>query len=463
MKKRNLLIICLCIFSLSLLFVPFVNACGCGLALSDMKVFNALKETQAYLMIDIQDENTYNEMPFFRMVSMDEPYDVTIVFPIDGIPYDVEGKTIPAKQFLEDYKIDVAENYIAKQSFSGLIKKVEEDFEDSSSIVFGLSNGVIAGLGIGFTRTMFGSIESMDKGMGPIAHFEFEGGSLDIYDINSMDTLEEFVKTINITLTGEVKELVTKYNDYYVAVLYLKVPSVLSEDLRNQLKLCPEQTERVKQALQEKTEFNYIEIRELADGPCREPLQELINSVTNVNSNLNGTLVNMKFQGTNEFFYPTSIVNSYKYPITDQKYFIKTPSKLHINLDSSKIDKTASFNSERWYKVSSTEEDIKGKIINAGIGVRFGDVLRSINQAFYNNSGWFVFIIYLLIIVVPFLYYHFKIEESLTGGEIGLSIGLFFIGGLLLTSLVMLIKKKKKFALTLFSLWLLLLIIMIIF
>ena len=463
MEKRNLLIICLCVFSLSLLIVPIVNACGCGLALSDMKVFNALKETQAYLMIDIQDENTYNEMPFFRMVSMDEPYNVTIVFPIDGIPYDVEGKTIPARQFLEDYKINIAENYVTRQSFSGLTKKVGDDFKDSSSIVFSLSNGVIAGLGIGFTRTMFGAAGKGIEGIGPIAHFEFEGGSLDIYDVNSMDTLEEFVKTINITLTGKVKELVTKYNDYYVAVLYLRVPSVLSEDLRNQLKLCPEQTERVKQELQERTEFNYMEIRELAEGPCREPLQELINSVTNVNSNLNGTLVNMKFQGTNQFFYPTSIVNSYKYPITDQKYFIKTPSNLHINLDSSKIDKMASFNSERWYKVSSTEEDIKGKIINAGIGVRFGDVLRSINQAFYNNSGWFVFIIYLLIIVLPFLYYHFKVEESLTGGEIGLTISLFFVGGLLLTSLVMLIKKKKKFALTLFSLWLLLLVIMIIF
>ena len=175
MEKRNLLILCFGMLLLSMLVAPVVNACGCGLALSDMKVFNALKETQAYLMIDIQDENSYNEMPFFRMVSMDEPYDVTIAFPIDGIPYDVEGKTIPAKQFLEDYKIDVAESYITKQSFSGLVKKVGEDFEDSSSVVFSLSNGVIAGLGIGFTKSMMG------KGTGPIAHFEFEGGSLDIY------------------------------------------------------------------------------------------------------------------------------------------------------------------------------------------------------------------------------------------------------------------------------------------
>lgn len=461
MHKEDFVILFWPILLLGLLFAPTVNACGCGLALSDMKVFNALKETQAYLLIDVQDSNTYSEIPFFRMVSIDEPYNVTIVFPIDGIPSSVDGKTMSAQQFLRDYKIGVAESHITAQSFSELIKKAEKSFKEIGLVVFGLSNGLPAAL-YGFVfSARIGAIGEGVRGIGPMAHFEFEGGSLDIYDVNSMDTLEEFVKTINVTLTEKVQELVTKYNDYYVAVLHLKVPSALNEDFRNQLKSCPEQTEKVKQELQEKTEFDYMEIRDLTEGPCQEPLQELITSVTNINSNLNGTLVNMRFQGTNQFFYPTSIVNSYKYPITEQKYFIKTPSGLHIHLDSSKIDKTANFDSERWYKVSSTEKDIKGKIVNAGIGVRFGDLLRLTNQAFYNNSGWVVFIIYLLILISPFMYYHIKVEESLTKGEIGLTVGLFFVGGLLLSSIVMLFKKKKKFALTLFSLWLILLTIMI--
>ncbi len=394
---------------------------------------------------------------------MDEPYDVTIVFPIDGIPYDVEGKTIPAKEFLEDYKINKAETYITKQSFSGLTNKLGEDFEDSSPFVFTLSNGLIISGFVAMTQTSFGAVGETTKGVAPIAHFEFEGGSLDIYDVNSMNTLEEFVETIDIELTEDVNKLVTKYNDYYVAVLYLKVPSAISAESRLQLKACPEQTERVKQALQEKTEFDYFEIMELVEGSCAEQLRELIMSVTNIDSDVDGTLVNMKFRGTKKFFYPTSIVNSYKYPITDQKYFIKTPSSLHIDLESSDIDKTAKFDSERWYKVTSTKEDIKGNIISANFGIKLGDIVRSINQAFYNSSGWLVLIIYLLIIILPFVYYHFKVDESLTKGEIGLTIGLFFVGGLLLNSLIMLIKKKRKFALTLFLLWIILLIVMIIF
>ena len=448
-----------------ILQIPKAYSCGCGLAISEEKVFNALKETQAYLLIDIKDENTYNEMPFFRMVSMDEPYNVTIVFPIQGIPSDVAGKTITAQQFLNDYNINKADEHFKKQSFSGLIKKIDKDFEATSGSIFAFTNGIVPNfIRLFFVKGLFGmASKEIIGGLSPLAHFEFEGGTLDIYDVNSMSTLEEFVKTINITLTGEVQELVTKYQDYFVAVLRINVPSALNEDLRNQLSLCPEQTERAKQALQEKTEFNYEEIYELAEGPCRKPIFELIESVTKINSNVKGTLVDMKFENTDRFFYPVSIVNSYKYPITEQKYLIKTPSKLHIELESSKVDKTANFNSERWSKISSTREDISGKIIRASFGVRIGDILRSITQSFYNNTGWFVFIVYLLIIMLPLVYYHYKVDESLTSGELILTFGMFILGGLILSSLVMSIKKKRKFALILFLIWLLLLIPNIVF
>lgn len=466
--KNKLILLLLCAITLVIFLLPQLNACGCGLAIAEQRVFNALKETQAYLLIDVLDANNYNEMPFFRMVSMDEPYNVTIVFPINQIPYDVEGKSLPAEKFLADYKINLAENVIVKQSISGLTSKVAGDLRTASSTAFTLSNGFIGVSSLFLTGAtkLGGTMGGLTKGLvqqSLVAHFEFEGGSLDIYNITSMETLEEFVRTINITLTGKVKELVTKYKDYYVAVLYLNVPSALNADLRNQLLQCPEQTENVKQKLQEKTEFKYSEMYGLTAGPCQAPLEQLITSVTRINSNLNGTLVNMKFSNTNKFFYPTSIVNSYKYPITEQKYFIRTPTKLNIDLSSSKVDKTATFDSKRWYKISSTEQDINGKIIAAGISTKFSDVLRAINQAIYENSGLIVFIIYLTIILAPFLLYHYMADESLTKGEIVLAIVLFIVGGLLLTTLIMLFKKKKLFALTLFLLWLILLVMMLIF
>ncbi len=273
MGTENSAVLGFVVLSLIVLSASTTTACGCGLALSDAKVFNALKETQAYLMIDIKDQDSYEEVPFFRMVSMEEPYNVTIVFPIDAIPYDVEGRAMPARQFLEGYRISSAENHIMKQSLSGAVKKIRADIEKSSSTVFGLSNGFVGFSVLSLRSGVFGvKAGASVVGFDPLAHFEFDGGSLDIYDVNSMDTLEEFVKEINVTLSGKVQDLVTKYKDYFVAVLYLRVPSAVNEDLRNQLKLCPAQTEHVKQQLQEKTEFTSLEIRKLAEGPCSESL-----------------------------------------------------------------------------------------------------------------------------------------------------------------------------------------------
>ena len=494
MKRKSIILFISIVLTIILASITY--ACGCGLAISEMNVFNSLKETQAYLMIDIVDETTYSEMPFFRMISLDDPYNVTIVFPIDGIPYDVEGDSMSVGEFLQKYNISIAEESIEKQSFSGLVNKLGKDLKESSPYVLGFaSGGLFFGLGTIFTRSTFGESQmvgrAIDKAnLAPIAHFEFEGGSLDIYDINSMNTLKEFVETINITLTGKVEELITKYNDYYVAVLYLKVPSAVDKHTRDQLKSCPERTEKVKQALQETSKFNFDELSELTGiddkyllnrlmyfdpytdptylaeatkeyGECSVALVRFINSVTSVNENVNGTLVTMKFSGTNEFFYPTSIVNSYKYPITDQKYFIKAPSNLDIDLSSSVIDKKATLNDERWYKVTSTEEDIKGEILKASLGVRTKDKLRLLNQLIYNQSGWFILLFYLIIITLPFIYYFKKINEELKTNHIMAGIILFITVGGIISSIVIFSMRKWKYALTILFVWVILLLLTI--
>jgi len=497
MRKKSIILLFTIVFTIVLASITY--ACGCGLAISEMNVFNSLKETQAYLMIDIKDENTYNEMPFFRMISLDDPYNVTIVFPIDGIPYDVEGDTMPVGEFLQKYNLTIAEESIKKQSFSELINKLGQNIKTSSPYALGLtSGGLFFGLGtMMLSRSTFGEGQmvagAIDKAnIAPIAHFEFKGGSLDIYDINSMNTLREFVETVNITLTGKVEELITKYNDYYVAVLYLKVPSAVDETIRDQLKSCPEKTEKVKQALQESTTFNIEEISELTGikdmydlnrimasnsndhwdqkyldeiyetyDNCSVALAKFINSVTSVSNEVNGTLVMMKFNGTSEFFYPTSIVNSYEYPITDQKYFIKAPSNFDIDLSSSSVDKKAILDNERWYKVTSTEEDIKGEIIDAGLGIKMKDKLRLLNQIIYNQTGWLILIFYLIIILVPFIFYFKKINENLKTNHIMASIILFITVGGIVSSIVMFSMRKWKYALTILFVWLTTLIIAI--
>ena len=314
---------------LILLFPQKAYACGCGIAITDMKVFNALKETQAYLLIDVKDKGSYDEMPFFRFVSMDKPYNVTIVFPMDQIPYDVQGKKMPAVEFLSSYGLSEAENNIKKQDVMEIVKNV-------NGPLFLTSNGILPMIPLlFFSGTMGARAGGVETNA--LAHFEFEGGSLDIYNVSSAQTLDEFVNSLGINVTDKVKDLVTKYNNYFVAVLRLQVPSLISEDKMNYLESCaPDVLEGIQNELSQSSETSYNELQSMIyrypnnfDEQGNEYLREYISAATYTSGAVNGTLVTMKFRNSNSFFYPTSIVNSYKYPIKDQKYYVKVPDSFH--------------------------------------------------------------------------------------------------------------------------------------
>lgn len=456
MKIKLMLIVVL----LLAIFTQKSYACGCGIAITDLKVFNALKETQAYLLIDVKDNNTYDEMPFFRFVSMDKPYDVTIVFPMDQIPYAVDGKKISAASFLNDYGISNAEDYIKKQDWIELTKKVD-------SALFLTSNGILPLFPFLFF-TGYGAMgASVTEGrFSPIAHFEFEGGTLDIYNVSSAQTLDEFVKTIGIETEGKVKDLVTKYKDYYVAVLKIKVPSLISEDKINYLEGCaPAALETIKNELSQRSEISYYELESMtareANG-CgeqgQEYLREYIESATYRSDYVNGTLVIMKFNNSN-FFYPTSIVNSYKYPINDQKYFVKVPDNLHIDLSSSSISKVASFDGQRWYKIDSTQQDLKGRIVQSNYFVSSGDAGRNVVMKLNENPFWIIVFLYVLIIALPLVV--FSKSEKINLKEVGLTVVTYFFGGLILTSIMFFVKKKRNIAIVYLGIWILMLIIFI--
>jgi hypothetical protein len=318
-----------------------------------------------------------------------------------------------------------------------------------------------------------GGIETgAPEAIAPIAHFEFEGGTLDIYNINSTGKLEEFVKTINIPLTGKVKELVTKYKDYYIAVLCLKVPSVINEnDISFLENYMPDGLERIKDEFSNKTDFKFNEIYQLIDkeitkSSCgergRKILEEYIYFATHASEDVEGILVIMKFKDSNNFFYPISIVNSYKYPIKDQRYYIKVPDNLHIRLSSSKISKTANFEDKRWYKINLTKEDIKGEIVEANSFVKLQDnirnfILRNFILALYDNPTPIIIPIYVLIFGLPLIF--LRRIENLTKRDLVLATLVYLYGGLFITALVMFAEKKKKLALSFLGIWILLLII----
>lgn len=466
MMKAKLFLL-LSFFLMLVLFPAKVYSCGCGLALTDEKVFNALKETQAYLLIDVKDKSNYYEMPFFRMVSMDKPHDVTIVFPIKQIPSNVEGKKITAGEFLDQYGFNKIENAAQEQDPKTVIKKVNEG-------LFPLANGLIplplslilSGGYLGLAGSNFTFAPTV-----PTAHFEFEGGKLDVYNASSIKTLNEFARQINTTLTDKVKELVNKYKNYYVAVLTLNVSSVIDENQIKYLETCmPQGLERIKDQLSQDKELSYDDLdqitqKELAQSSCgiegKEILKNYLAATTYASNDVKGNLIIMKFNGNNEFFYPTSLVSSYKYPIKDERYYIKVPEDLHIKLSTSNISKTINMDKERWYKFSSKNKDLQGTIIDADSIVKLFDKVRSSTAFIYNNIMFLILPLYVLLFILPLII--FRKIEKLSLRNLLIAVVSYLLGGLVLSGIVMVLFKKKKIAISYFGIWIILLLILIIF
>jgi len=450
--KKFLGILILCIL-LSGYAAGIANACGCGLAIADPVVFNSLKETQAYLMIDVKDEKSYSEMAFFRMVSMDAPHDVTLVFPMAEIPNAVEGKKISAAKFKLDYRVNEAETNFIEQDYRELLKKMEKIQKDMSpNFMLFVAGGLVGEMFKFVMNSLLMATGAAFGGESPVASFAFDGGRLELYDVKSMASLEQLVRQLNIPLSGDVQNLVTKYKDHYVAVLKLNVPSVLDEKSRNFVNYnCAAQAATIRKELETKTSFTESEIYQLTAGTCAAQLNKLVTSVTTkIDSDIEGTLVDMQFTGQSNFFYPTSIVNSYKYPISEQKYFITMPTELDMKLSSSKPSAVASVGSKRWYKVTSTEEDIKGQIIRADFRTRLNDIARTFNQFFYRYATHILFIVIIAVLFLPFAIHKKFFFEPLSGKNIAGIIVSTLIGGYIFSAIVMLLSRKPKLALILF-------------
>lgn len=425
------------------------NACGCGIAISDSKVFSALKETQAYLLIDVKNKTSYTEMPFFRFISLDGPQNVDLVFPLRQIPDAVDGKKMSADDFLSQYGVLQAEETGINQRLSNVTKAL------SGNMLLG-SNGVLV---LGMAAFSVGQLSGAAGG--PEAHFEFEGGTLDIYSVATARTLSEFVKTLNVSITDKVKELVARYQDYYVAVLKLKVPSAVAEADLAYLKSCtPNGLEKVNQKLTTQTEFTYDEVGHLTDEGLRgstcdqrgkKILADYISAATYASGNVEGTLVKMQFNNSNSFFYPTSVVSSYKYPIKDQRYYIKIPEQLQVKLSSSKIASTASVNGDRWYRIRSTEHDLQGTIMPASLATQLKDAWKKALLMLFNYAGQVGFVVSLLALILPLAIFFRK--DNLGIGFIIGAIITWLAGGLLLTALLSGIKHKSRLARTYFLIW----------
>ncbi|MDP7078702.1 MAG: hypothetical protein QF415_02345 [Candidatus Undinarchaeales archaeon] len=119
----------------------------------------------------------------------------------------------------------------------------------------------------------------------------------------------------------------------------------------------------------------------------RHAFQTFIVSSLDPPDDVNGTEVIMEFEGSSEFYYPSGAVGSYKYKVPATKYIIRTLRDLAIEMNSSEIVGSVTYNDHR-YHIIRLHSDIIGWIRQALFLDKLGDGLRLFYQAVFENARW---------------------------------------------------------------------------
>ncbi len=232
MKKLLVLII------LALLLPSVVFADGMILPRPTKKTFDftAIKEKQQYAVIEVL-SNYFEKMNIFlSLTSLDyENHNITVVIPLKSVPQDVSGDKLNSSEFLKKYSFDDVEKLVEKQSFAGFVKKSAPQIRDALgeyimlsliSPIYEISKFAFFPLGLyssGFMgpAATLGAEAARDyEGVTHIATYEFEGATIDIYDVESGNTLEDFMKDYyDLYLPENVKHAVDTYKTHYIAIL----------------------------------------------------------------------------------------------------------------------------------------------------------------------------------------------------------------------------------------------------
>ena len=201
--------------------------------------FHAIQEKQQYAVIEVLSNYFERINMFLSLSSLDsKPRNVTLIIPLKSVPTEVDASKISSKEFLEKYEFKEIEKQAKKQSLTTFVKN------SSSITVEYLKNYMLSSL---FTplyfviprRGYFVPIPMLEigaskaragylpEGVKYIKKFEFEGGYMEIYKVESGASLEEFIKQYKgLEMPENLKKAIDNYKAYYIALLNLEIKPI---------------------------------------------------------------------------------------------------------------------------------------------------------------------------------------------------------------------------------------------
>lgn len=202
---------------------------GDGIPITKHDVYSTLRENRQFAYITVL-ENSETIDLFLNVASLEPNENITIVVPLQTQPLEVAVEKMTDEEFMSNHNFDKIDEMYRKQT-EGLGKLGEEIGYNMRWLGAGEIGGPAGFLLYYFWTMPFGSV----GGAGGITHYEFEGVSVDIHSFNSSGSLKEFYESLNLTVPDNVDDIISKYQDYSIALINTTTKPPIPEDEFNAL------------------------------------------------------------------------------------------------------------------------------------------------------------------------------------------------------------------------------------
>ncbi len=221
--KKELYLITAALF-VAILLPSSVSADGMPLPVIKNIDLHSIEENHQYAFIEVLNE-THEMIHLFLSIGYigKEDTNITILIPLVSKPYYLDASRITDKEFLKKYNYNDIIKTKKLQSFTGIIERgtrVMNNYLDGY-----LEFTFFQSFFLYYLFEPFIQFNEASKGIEKVETFAFEAGMVEIYKVDSGQTLEEFLKENypDVELPENLKDVVDKYRRHYIAIVTLEL------------------------------------------------------------------------------------------------------------------------------------------------------------------------------------------------------------------------------------------------
>ncbi|MCK5561618.1 MAG: hypothetical protein KAJ51_13530 [Thermoplasmata archaeon] len=341
-------------------------------------VFSSIFESRQLATVELIDESHERISLFLSVYSLDPGANLTILVPLRTLPSDVTGKPLKETEFRDEYKITRAEREIIRQDMGEAMDKFGTETTDYFQYAFGSCIWTFLGE---YTRQEIHRIEydnyyGDEKGdsgtLGgeygepePVQHYEFDGFSIDVFNVSSGPVLTDYLEDKGLILPES--DVFQRYNNQYVAVIesatkppisetefqYLQkyVPnstSHLIEELKTEPARSARQIRYLKWDLHDhiRNEFREESVTEVNRYELQDYMDNLVDAVF-TKADFEGEVLEIELPLDNgKMFFPLGTSGGWPNTIGDIDILFKVPENKALDIPHSK---DAYFEDAHWH------------------------------------------------------------------------------------------------------------------